>query len=86
MRLPLFPRILCLLGLLCLFAGAASAQNIIEGRADSISLRAFGTESVRLFQASEQRRVRLSAWANHWHQGRSQCQTDRRNRQVSIHR
>lgn len=61
MRLPLFPRILRLLGLLCLFAGAASAQNIIEGRADSISLRAFGTESVRLFQASEQRRVRLSA-------------------------
>ncbi|HRG16648.1 MAG TPA: substrate-binding domain-containing protein [Pseudomonadota bacterium] len=61
MRSSLFPRILCLLGLLCPFAGTASAQNVIEGRADSISLRAFGTESVRLFQASEQRRVRLSA-------------------------
>lgn len=57
----LFPRILRLLGLLCLSAGTVSAQNVIEGRADSISLRAFGAESVKLFQASEQRRVRLSA-------------------------
>lgn len=54
-------RILRCLCLLVLAAGSVHAQNLIEGRADSISLRAFGTESARLFQASEQRRVRLSA-------------------------
>jgi phosphate transport system substrate-binding protein len=61
MRSSLFPRLLSLPFLLCLCAGGAFAQNLIEGRADSISLRAFGEESARLFQASEQRRVRLSA-------------------------
>lgn len=61
MRSSLFPRLLSLPLLLWLLAGPASAQNLIEGRADSISLRAFGEESARLFQASEQRRVRLSA-------------------------
>jgi phosphate transport system substrate-binding protein len=61
MRSPLFPRLLSLPLLLWLLAGPASAQNLIEGRADSISLRAFGEESAKLFQASEQRRVRLSA-------------------------
>ena len=41
-------------------AVAPRAQNVIEGRADSAALRAFGTEATRLFQTSEQRRVRLS--------------------------
>ena len=61
MRSSLFPRLLSLLVPLWLATGPASAQNLIEGRADSVSLRAFGEESAKLFQASEQRRVRLSA-------------------------
>lgn len=38
----------------------AHAQNTIDGRADSIALRAFGNEAARLFQLNEHRRVRLS--------------------------
>lgn len=60
MRSSLFLRVFRPLLLLAACA-PVHAQNIIEGRADSISLRAFGTESSRLFQVSEQRRVRLSA-------------------------
>lgn len=60
MRLPTFPLVLLLLCASLLTGSLARAQNVIEGRADTAALRAFGTESARLFQISEQRRVRLS--------------------------
>jgi phosphate transport system substrate-binding protein len=55
-----FPQTVGLLVLLLLASLPLRAQNIIEGRADSATLRAFGNESTRLFQTAEQRRVRLS--------------------------
>lgn len=39
----------------------ARAQNVIDGRADAIALRALGNEAARRFQVTEKRRVRLSA-------------------------
>jgi len=39
----------------------AHAQNVIDGRADAIALRALGDEAARRFQSTEKRRVRLSA-------------------------
>ena len=45
----------------CLPAMPGRAQNIIDGRADSIAMRAIGDEGARRFQASAQRRVRFSA-------------------------
>lgn len=39
----------------------ARAQNVIDGRADAIALRALGDEAARRFQVTEKRRVRLSA-------------------------
>lgn len=55
--LPIFRVLL----LLCGFAGATSAQNVIDGRGDSASLRGLGHESARMFQLAEQRRIRWSA-------------------------
>ncbi|MBK6435202.1 MAG: hypothetical protein IPF83_04545 [Rhodanobacteraceae bacterium] len=60
MRFSLSPRFFGLACVLQLASISTHAQNIIDGRTDSISMRAFGYESVQLFQASEQRRVRLS--------------------------
>ena len=60
MRFSLSPRLFRLACALSLACAPIHAQNVIDGRADSVSMRAFGDESVRLFQAGEQRRVRLS--------------------------
>ncbi len=60
MRFSLSPRLFRLACVLSLACASVHAQNVIDGRADSVSMRAFGDESVRLFQAGEQRRVRLS--------------------------
>jgi phosphate transport system substrate-binding protein len=57
LSLPLLFLMLC--GTLIPGAGAR-AQNTIDGRADSVALRAFGAEATRLFQLNEHRRVRLA--------------------------
>lgn len=60
MRALSLPLLFLLLGAAFIPEGAPRAQNLIEGRADSVALRAFGSEAARLFQLNERRRVRLS--------------------------
>ena len=61
MPFPMLLRNLLLILFAILSSPLTRAQNVIEGRADSIALRALGDEAARRFQLSEQRRVRLSA-------------------------
>lgn len=54
-------RLLSVLLLAAFAAASVHAQNVIEGRADSVAMRAFGTESIRQFQNAEKRRLKLTA-------------------------